>query len=60
MLTIEECRELEPGLSDLSDEEVVSLRDSLYAMGRVAFENVVSKNPKWVVPLVDKSPTMRP
>lgn len=38
MLSIEQCRALLPAEANLSDEEIGSLRDSLYATANVAFE----------------------
>ncbi|MFA6474235.1 MAG: hypothetical protein WCV85_05115 [Patescibacteria group bacterium] len=55
MLTIKQCRQIEPSLSELSDEEIVHLRDSMYELATLAFESTqkqggVSKNPTWVMP----------
>lgn len=54
MISIEECRKLEPELRLLSDEEVTAIRDSFYDIVELAFESKSdkggSKNPTRVSP----------
>ena len=38
MISIEECRKLDPRLEKMSDEEVRKIRDSLYELGQLAFD----------------------
>jgi hypothetical protein len=56
MLTIEQCREIDPRLKNLPDELVEKIRDSLYALGQLAFDEWVedrnvSKIPVGIAPL---------
>lgn len=50
MLNIEQCRKRDSELSNLTDEEVLEIRDAFYEFGQLAFERWikeknVSKNP---------------
>jgi len=60
MLTIQACKDIDPTLVGLSDEQITEIRDALYAVGKIALESVVSKNPKWVLHSVDNSSTIKP
>ena len=56
MLSLEQCREIDPRLRDLPDELVEEIRDKLYALGQLAFdewteEQDVSKIPVGIAPL---------
>jgi len=44
MLTLEECRHLDPTLKKLSDEELTKVRDALYELGRIIFDDWRSTN----------------
>jgi len=55
MLTLEQCRKIEPKLNGLPDEEVLDIVKDMYGLGQLAFEKWVkekgvSKNPEWVLP----------
>ncbi len=52
MLTINECKKICPELNDLSEEEVLAIRDTLYVLGQLALEvrPAGSKNPIGEVP----------
>jgi len=50
MFSIEKCRKIESSLNELTDDEVVDIRDSLYELAQLALEdyfenNSGSKNP---------------
>jgi len=49
MMSLDECRKIDPRLKDLPDEAVAKIRDLLYEMGQLAFdtwqENGGSKYP---------------
>lgn len=53
MLSIEACRAAEPNLSGLTDEEVLRIRDAMYELAQLAFEDFIkqsgSNNPAGVV-----------
>lgn len=54
MLSLEECRKLCPPLVDLTDEEVVKIRDNLYEGAQLALESWAkkkggSKNLEWLL-----------
>lgn len=56
MLSIEQCRKVDPAIKDLPDEEVARLRDALYGFGQLAFEvwqseKFGSKNPVRSLPI---------
>jgi hypothetical protein len=58
MITLEKLREIEPALEKLSDEELIVIRNLLYAQGQLAFEmwlesQTGSKNPPGVHRLPD-------
>lgn len=38
MLTLEQCKKLDPSLRELTDEELGALREAVYLMARVAYE----------------------
>lgn len=53
MLSIEKCRQLIPDAECLSEEELTSIRESLYDLAQLAFESWEksdSKNPQRVLP----------
>ena len=39
MLTLEQCRQIDPDLSKLSDEELAKIRDALYKLGQIIFDD---------------------
>lgn len=39
MLTLEQCRQIDPELNKLSDEELVKVRDALYKLGQIIFDD---------------------
>ncbi len=39
MLTPEQCRQLDPELKGLSDEELTRVRDALYKLGQIIFDD---------------------
>lgn len=39
MLTLEQCRRIDPDLANLPDEELLALRDKLYAVANVALDS---------------------
>lgn len=39
MISLEKLRIIDPGLVNVSDEELSSVRDELYGMAQLAFEN---------------------
>jgi hypothetical protein len=43
MLTLEDCRKIDPSLRDLTDEQLRQIRASLYDLGQLAFQSWVSK-----------------
>jgi hypothetical protein len=38
MISLEQCRQIEPDLEKLSDEEVTKVRNLLYGLGELVFE----------------------
>jgi len=38
MISLDECKKIQPELVDLSDEEVKKIRDLLYGLGQLVFE----------------------
>lgn len=40
MLTLEQCRRIDPDLANLPDEELLALRDKLYAVANVALDSL--------------------
>ncbi len=38
MLSLEQCRQIEPDLEKVSDEEVTRIRNLLYGLGQLAYE----------------------
>lgn len=49
MISIQQLRKIDPELDNLSDEEIIQIRDALYELGQLIFEDwkksPVSKNP---------------
>lgn len=43
MLTLEQCRQLDPELNKLSDEELTRIRDALYKLGQIIFDDWISE-----------------
>ena len=55
MLTLEQCRKLDPALADIPDAELLIIRDQLYELSQLAFEDwraekQSSKYPTGVLP----------
>lgn len=50
MLSTEQCYKIDPSLKNLSEEELLKIRDELYQLGQLALENWRSergsKNPE--------------
>jgi len=40
MLTLEQCRRIDPDLAHLSDEDLLALRDKLYAVANTALDSL--------------------
>ena len=40
MLTLEQCRRIDPDLANLPDEELLALRDKLYAVANTALDSL--------------------
>ena len=38
MISLDECRKLEPDLTKLSDEEVTKIRNLMYGLGQLIYE----------------------
>ncbi len=38
MISLEQCRKIEPSLNGLSDEELTEVRNALYELGNIAFK----------------------
>ncbi len=38
MLTVEQCRKIEPQLANLTDEEVLEVLNDMYGLGQLAYE----------------------
>lgn len=63
MLSLEQCRKIDPELKNLSDEELLEVRDLLYQMGQLAFDNWAkekwgSKSPEWLLPTNQGDPNV--
>ena len=39
MLTLEQCRRIDPALNRLSDDELTKVRDALYKLGQIIFDD---------------------
>lgn len=39
MLTLQQCRQIDPKLNELSDEELSRVRDALYQLGQIIFDD---------------------
>lgn len=55
MLSLEQCRKIDPELAGISDADVLALRDDFYILGGLAIERWSrekngSRNPAWVLP----------
>lgn len=44
MLSLEQCYDIDPSLRSLSEEEVLKIRDQLYALGEIAVDDFIEKN----------------
>ncbi len=58
MISLEQCKKIDPQLENLSDEDIEKLRDSLYAIAELALESYFdeksgSKNPVGVYGLIN-------
>ncbi len=40
MLTLEQCRRIDPDLANLPDDELLALRDKLYAVANTALDSL--------------------
>lgn len=54
MISLEQCRTIDPRLKELSDEEVIRIRENLYEGAQLALEswaknNSGSKNLEWLL-----------
>ncbi|PYS20547.1 MAG: hypothetical protein DMF72_20785 [Acidobacteria bacterium] len=43
MLTLEQCRKIDPELNKLSDEELIKVRAALYKLGHIIFDDWISE-----------------
>ena len=39
MISLKKLRQIDPGLADLSDDEIFEVRAKLYALGQLAFDS---------------------
>ncbi len=46
MLTLEECKKIDPDLRNISDEELKAIRDCLYGLGELAIKDWMRTVPK--------------
>lgn len=46
MLSLEECRKIDPVLRRYSDEELVEIRDALYNMAELALDTCIEEIPQ--------------
>lgn len=44
MLSLEELRKIDPTLSDLSDAELIKVRNDLYKLGQIVFDDWASED----------------
>ena len=44
MISIEECRKIDPRLEAMSDEEVTKIRNMLYQLGQLAFRQWIKRS----------------
>jgi hypothetical protein len=44
MLSLDECRKIDPEIGDLSDEEMLDVRDRLYEIAQLAFDTRPAKS----------------
>lgn len=64
MLSLEQLRKIEPTLKILSDEEILKLRDKLYVLGQLIFDDWLenkagSKYPTGVLQKFKESNTLK-
>ena len=45
MLTLEQCRQIDPKLNKLSDEELMKVRAALYELGDIIFDDWATEKP---------------
>jgi hypothetical protein len=43
MLTLEQCRQIDPELKKLSDEELTKVREALYKLGQIIFDDWITE-----------------
>ena len=65
MLNTERCKNIEPEFKELPDEEILKIRDSLYGLGHLIFEDWIkteksSKYPARVLQGFQESNTIKP
>ena len=65
MLSIEQLRKADPELNNLSDEEILKIRDSFYELGALIFDNWVeteggSKYPVGVLHKLQEGNILKP
>lgn len=65
MISLDEMRQLEPALINMSDKELLKIRSQLYALGQLAFDvrlrmQSVSNYPHGVVTLDPYDSTIQP
>lgn len=64
MLSLKQCKKIDPALKDLSDEELQKILAALYELGSITFDIWArrrgSKNPEKIVPKTDKPATLDP
>lgn len=46
MLSIEECKKIDPSLADLTDDELRAVRNDLYVLGELALDSYIEKTRK--------------
>jgi len=44
MLSLEDCRKIDPELNNISDQELEAIRDCLYGLGNLAIEDWIREN----------------
>ena len=43
MLTLEQCRQIDPELNKISDEELIKIRAALYELGEIIFDDWITE-----------------
>lgn len=43
MISLEELRKIDPDLENISDEELIKIRHSLYSLGKLSLETFIEK-----------------